>query len=113
MKDRKPRDRKYSQRNYRLFQMRKRIVVALLGGQCRVCKTREAPRGFHLHHISYHETESNYPRHSKSMSVREKRLAEAEAHPERFRLLCGKCHRLIETIRRLDHDEIIFLLSVE
>lgn len=35
------------------------------------------------------------------MHVRLKRLAEAEAYPDRFRLLCPKCHLVVELIKKL------------
>jgi hypothetical protein len=98
-RDRREYDRQRAQRVYADFKERKQRMIELLGGKCCICGVEHAR--FHLHHIIYHPTESNYPRHSKAMSVRLKRLLEAEQHPERFKLLCGKCHLAVEHVKSM------------
>ena len=93
-------DRKYSAKRYADFRERKdRLCLETLGGRCYVCQDEENANEFHLHHLEYMEEESEYERDSKSMHIRRKRLEEAEAHPERFRLLCPKCHRAVSSIQ--------------
>jgi len=99
MFDRKEYDRIHTAALYEEFQIRKeRLVREKFEGKCFLCD-KEGWKGFHFHHIWYHETESNYPRHSKAMNIRWKRLKEAEQHPERFKVLCGPCHRLVESLK--------------
>ena len=83
---------------YAEFKNRRVSVMELLGGKCHLCGTA-AEKGFHLHHVRYDPIESEYPRHCKNMWAREKRLSEAENHPERFALLCPKCHHNVEMIK--------------
>lgn len=94
-------DRLRAKRTYEDFKKRKNnLVVNVFNGKCFLCSA-EHRKGFHLHHVFYHAIESNYPRNSKAMSTRLKRLAEAEKNPERFRLLCPKCHILLESLKAL------------
>lgn len=94
MYDRKEYDRLRAKRLYEDFKQRREALMLKFGDACYLCE-QKARKGFNLHHIIYDSVESNYPRHSKSMSVRLKRLKEAEEHPERFRLLCPSCHHFI------------------
>lgn len=70
-------------------------MADVFNGECYLC-AKPAGRNFHLHHHEYHPTESDYPRSGRSLYIRLKRLSEAEIHPERFRLLCARCHRRVE-----------------
>lgn len=67
----------------------------------------------HLHHTEYHPTESNYPRHSKSQYVRNKRLKEAEGCPSRFKALCASCHWWLEILKKknVNIENLIILLK--
>ena len=103
MYDRKIYDNKRAKQQYEKFQQRRADLLIKLGNVCYLCNA-DAIKGFHLHHLEYDEVESNYPRHSKSMSVRIKRLEEAENNPERFKLLCPKCHRILSGIETLVTD---------
>lgn len=103
MYDRKIYDKERAKQQYEKFQQRRADILVKLGNSCYLCDT-EAQKGFHLHHIEYHSTESDYPRHSKSMHVRWKRLKEAENNPQRFKLLCPKCHRVLSGIENLVTD---------
>lgn len=91
--------RKRAEKLYADFCERRLKVFNLLGGKCFLCE-KPAVKGFHLHHVEYHPTESDYPRNSKSMVTRLKRLKEAEEHPERFCLLCPKHHSMVEFMLR-------------
>jgi len=84
---------------YADFKQRRLRIYALLGGRCFICEKKKSV--YHLHHVEYHPVESAYPRTGKAMWTRWLRLREAEAHPERFRLLCSRCHLLIEHLKRL------------
>jgi hypothetical protein len=103
MFDRKEYDKERARKLYVDFQERRAKVLVLLGNKCYLCD-KEAIKGFHLHHKEYDPVESNYPTHSKSMSVRFKRLKEAETNPKRFRLLCPKCHFLFSKVERFMKD---------
>lgn len=100
MYDRKVYDRERAKKVYADFQIRRINLFKKLGNKCYLCD-KDATKGFHLHHVKYHEVESNYPRHSKSMYIRLKRLTEAENNPKRFELLCPKCHRILSGIENL------------
>lgn len=83
--------RKRAARKYADFKLRRTMLFEKLGGKCSIC-SKKAVKGFNLHHVYYHPIESDYPTHSKSFSIRLKRLYEAEEYPERFQLLCPPCH---------------------
>lgn len=109
--DKKAYDREYQRKRaekvYKNFHERRFKIFELLGNECQLCK-EPAKKGFHLHHVEYHSIESNYPRNSKSMVTRLKRLKEAEEHPERFALLCNRCHSVLEWIKfKIKHFDII------
>lgn len=97
--DRREYNRQRAARLYAEYvERRDRLMATLFGGKCFTCD-KAAGKHFHLHHVEYHETESAYARSGRSLHVRILRVAEAEAHPERFRLLCGRCHRILEAIK--------------
>ena len=100
--DKKKYDLERVAETYRLFKIRREAILERLGGKCFLCDAK-AKKGYHLHHHEYHDVESDYPRNSKSFSVRLKRLKEAEVHPERFKVLCPTCHKAISL---LEYKEI-------
>lgn len=112
--EKKEYDRAHNKALYTQFQEQRVKVFALLGDECYLCRI-PAVKGFHLHHISYHKTESAYARHSNSMNTRLKRSQEAFDHPERFKLLCPQCHRKVEFLRtgkvKLDRVRLDELLA--
>ncbi len=77
---------------------RSQLMCSAFKDHCYLC-SKPAGSHFHFHHVEYHATESAYPRNGRSLYLRIKRLAEAEEHPERFRLLCGGCHALVEALK--------------
>ncbi len=90
-------NREYAKQKYDDFRVRKdQVSLESFGGKCYLCGSSENYQYYHLHHIEY-GPDSDYVRNSKAQWTREMRLREAEEHPERFRLLCPKCHRLITT----------------
>lgn len=93
---------------YERFKNKRNIVFIKLGGKCEVCE--KIPETFHLHHKEYHPIESNYPRHSKAMNIRIKRVNEAFNNPKRFSLLCPRCHSLVTIIQSFKEKDknIIF-----
>ena len=97
---------------YEQFKLRREALYELFGNQCYLCRQGKR-KHFHLHHREYHPTESNYPRNSSSMNVRRKRLAEAEAHPERFALLCPSCHQMVTLLQHssIDADRLKELIT--
>lgn len=93
-------DRKYSAAKYEQFRIDKdHLCLNILGGMCYICENDEDAHEFHLHHLEYVEGESDYDRNSKSFHTRRKRVDEALAHPERFRLLCAPCHRSVSSVQ--------------
>ena len=101
--DKKAYDAAHQRKLYVVYRQQRDDLEEQLGNVCYLCKQGKR-NCFHLHHREYHPTESNYPRHSNAMSVRRKRLKEAQAHPERFALLCPTCHRLITALEFGDID---------
>lgn len=83
---------------YEKFKVTRLEVMLKISSCCEVC-FKATERGFHLHHKEYHETESAYPKHSKAMNVRIKRVKEAEKNPERFAILCPRCHSVVEFLK--------------
>jgi ssDNA-binding Zn-finger/Zn-ribbon topoisomerase 1 len=110
--NRKEYDRKRAQKLYGAYQERRKQIYQTLGNQCACC--HDVRVTYHLHHVSYHPEQSNYPKHAKSQWVREQRLREAESHPARFQLLCPRCHRSIESLKQLvkNPKTIPYLLSI-
>ena len=93
-------DRKYSAAKYEQFRIDKdHLCLNILGGMCYICEDEENAQEFHLHHLEYDEVESDYDRNSKSFHTRRKRVDEAMANPERFKLLCPGCHRAVSSIQ--------------
>lgn len=110
--ERKEYDRQRAAKVYEDFKARKAKLVAKFGGRCAGCSTTNPKRGdWHLHHTSYTD-ESNYPRNSKAMSTRIKRLEEAERNPERFRMLCPRCHHIVTVLQSLHSVVRLNLMSI-
>ncbi len=95
--DKKSYDAAHQRKLYAEYKERRAKLEESMGNECYLCHQGKR-LCFHLHHRTYHPTESNYPRNSKAMNVRRKRLKEAEDHPERFALLCPTCHRIITAL---------------
>lgn len=92
-------DRGYSAERYEGFRQAKNALSQdVFGGRCYLCGSRDGFEEFHFHHILYHPEDSSYARNSKALWTRVLRLREASAHPERFRLLCSNCHRLVTNL---------------
>jgi len=66
---------------------RREIVLEKLGGKCKGCGAKQR---LHLHHIKYAKDSARWVEGKPDpYNEREK---EALDHPERFELLCPKCH---------------------
>ncbi len=92
-------NRQYMESLYQRFRAEKdEVSMELFGGCCYMCGDSESYQHFHLHHYVYHPEDSSYRRTSKAMWTRMLRVEEAKANPERFRLLCPRCHRLITSV---------------
>jgi 5-methylcytosine-specific restriction endonuclease McrA len=92
-------DTKYARKQYQDFRDEKdAISLGAFGGRCFLCGDTEGYQFFHLHHIDYDPLDSSYKRNSKAQWTRRLRVREATLHPERFRLLCPKCHRLVTSV---------------
>ena len=68
-------------RKYKAQRKKKREARRLLGGKCFVCGTN---RRLEFHHIKY-----------TTSSKQNWNEVEVLKHPERFRLLCHKCHNVV------------------
>lgn len=111
--NRKPYDKQRAVRLYQEFKERKsKLIFDVMGGKCALCE-KLAQQNFHLHHVIY-DQESNYPRHSKNMWVRQKRLKEAEKNPDKFKLLCPQCHLKISSfnciVEKFTLEKVLSLL---
>jgi 5-methylcytosine-specific restriction endonuclease McrA len=85
-------DRQRQRRIYDDFITRRETLIKKFGHRCQHCGVTVEREDSQFHHTEYHPTESAYPKTCKTMSIRLKRLAEVESHPERFKLLCVDCH---------------------
>lgn len=100
---------------YEDYVTRRDALMLHFGDECYLC-AKAAGKHFHLHHVEYHPTESDYPRSGRSLYVRIKRLSEAEATPGRFRLLCAGCHGYLEMVlgaagKGFNKDRLLELLK--
>ena len=92
-------DRDYSAERYTEFRaLKNQVSLELFGGRCFLCDNTNNYEEYHFHHLAYDPTDSSYARNSKALWTRILRVKEAQAHPERFRLLCPDCHRLVTTL---------------
>ena len=92
-------NRDYVKANYDKFRVEKdEISLSLFGGKCWLCGGTDNFQHYHLHHLEYNPEDSSYRRNSKAQWTRQLRLEEAKAHPERFKLLCPRCHRLVTSV---------------
>jgi 5-methylcytosine-specific restriction endonuclease McrA len=116
-------DRSYSAERYVKFREEKTAISRdLFGGKCSLCGRTDGYEKFHFHHVLYHDEDSAYKRNSKALWTRLLRVKEAQAHPERFVLLCQSCHRLVTHLgnyflrraneRKLDAAAIEHLLEL-
>ena len=94
-----------SKKYYLQKEERNKLIVEVFGGKCYICE-RSSIDNMHLHHIIYHEIESNYPKTGNGWSVY-KRQKEATEHPERFRLLCKSCHYAVEKIITIHKSKLL------
>jgi 5-methylcytosine-specific restriction endonuclease McrA len=113
------------ERYARFREKKDQISRDFFGGKCFLCGRTDNYQEYHLHHIEYDPEESNYDTHSRAFWTRVRRLKEATEHPERFRLLCQSCHRLITSLgntlvnevrvshRTIETDKLIYLLDRE
>lgn len=113
MFDRREYDKLRARKVYGDYKNRRKLLLEKLGYKCFLCE-KDAPSNFHLHHLNYDNPESDYPRHARSMYIRLKRLSEAERFPERFSILCPRCHRALEglkpVIKNWNKEKLINLL---
>jgi hypothetical protein len=86
--DRKEYDRKHQQEIYEQYKQDRLQLLETLGNCCAIC--RSDTNHLHLHH-KYYDNDSNYPRTGNGWS-RVKRVKEAMKNPDKFLLLCAKCH---------------------
>ena len=110
--DKKAYDAEHQRKLYAVYKEQRQALEEQFGNVCYLCNQSKR-KCFHLHHRVYHPTESDYPRNSRSMHVRRKRLKEAQDHPERFSLLCPTCHKLITILEysNLNKQHLIELLN--
>ena len=97
--DKKEYNRQRQREKYAEFKQRRIAFIKKKGNCCALC--RKTKKIYNLAHKEYHITESDYARHAKSMSVRWKRLIEAENNPDRFNVLCSKCHIGLDSFQAL------------
>jgi len=85
-------------RKYKAQRKKKREARRLLGGKCFVCGTN---RRLEFHHIKYARS-----------SKRNWNEVEVLKHPERFRLLCHKCHNVATyALPLLEPERTILVLT--
>jgi len=114
-------DRQYMQDRYQDYRQEKdRVHMELFGGTCFVCYRTDGYESFHLHHIEYVEESNRYSRASNDLWSRRQRLSEAASHPERFRLLCPRCHskvgflgRKLRKMTGMDMERLVLLARLE
>jgi predicted HNH restriction endonuclease len=100
-------DREYDKRKYEKYKQERKEVLESMGNCCEVCGLFGGQ--LHLHH-KYYDEKSDYPRTSNGWS-RIRRVREAKAEPEKFALLCNKCHKSVHWAVQ-NKDKLLKLLSL-
>jgi len=99
-------DRKHGQTKYQKYKEERKEVLESMGNCCEICGHTGV---LHLHHKWYDE-KSDYPRTSNGWS-RIRRVREAKAEPEKFALLCNRCHRSVHWAAE-NKNKLLKLLSL-
>lgn len=82
----------------------KRIQIAsLFGGKCYICQ-KKIRKGFSFHHISYRYKELIHSDFTSWIGYNEYVLPIIQRIPEKFALLCNKCHRLVSIMQAIKSD---------
>ena len=96
MSDKKEYDRSRSKKMYDKYKDDRKRALDLKGFKCQCCPQTSANK-LQFHHL-YYDEKSNYPRTSNGWS-RIKRVAEVLDDPNKFCLLCSKCHYSIHIVK--------------
>ena len=85
-------------RKYKSQRKKKREARRLLGGKCFVCGTN---RQLEFHHIKYARSSKTSLHHNEVLK-----------HPERFILLCRKCHNIVTFVSREPKRAVVVLTNL-
>lgn len=69
-------------------------VALLLGNRCYICR-KPFGKNFHFHHIEYRKGELKHSNFKSSYHYNAYVLPIIERLPDKFSLLCHKCHRFL------------------
>ena len=75
------------------YRITSKKVNKLLGGKCIFCGSKTALQRHHIKYDKYYQ--KNRKVNGKWVGYRLNPVYEALKHPERFRLLCHKCHNVV------------------
>ena len=81
----------------------RRQVAALFGSVCFVCK-KSIRKGMSFHHIEYRDKELKHSDFTSWIEYNEYVLPIIQKIPEKFALLCNKCHRLVSILQMIKSD---------
>ena len=85
------------------IKLKRKQVAELLGGKCILC-LKKFGKNFHFHHIQYRIGEKIHSDFNTWTQYNEYVLPIIQKIPEKFALLCHKCHRLISILQSIKDD---------
>lgn len=85
------------------IKLKRKSVAILFGNKCNVC-LKKFGKNFHFHHIRYRVNEKIYSDFNTWEQYNEYVLPIIEKLPQKFALLCKKCHRLISILQCIKDD---------
>lgn len=87
------------------------LVARLFGSKCAVC-LKNYGKKFLFHHTRYKDGEMIYSDFSNTTEYHEYLLPLIRLNPQRFRLLCVKCHYAVEALKKYKTDKLDRLIRV-
>jgi hypothetical protein len=85
------------------IKLKRKQVAELLDGKCILC-LKNFGKNFHFHHIGYRKGEKIHSDFTSWINYNEYVLPIIQKTPEKFALLCSKCHRLVSILQSIKDD---------
>ena len=84
-----------------------------MGNRCFICRKKYGKK-FTFHHLDYKSDEKTYRDFKSSMKYNEYILPIIDENPDRFVLLCNKCHYGVTKLSRYKRDKLerMFLVTM-
>ena len=100
------------QKEKEIIQQRKQHVAdRIYGNVCAGC-TKKYRKGFGFHHLEYREDELTHRDFKNTFEYQNYILPIIESRPLDFKLLCNKCHYVIENWKRYNSEKFERLVEI-